>query len=195
MTVTLKLPRLHARWKTERPEYLQRYLDQFATSTEKAVNAILLLPDIQAAITAAQEAADNANAAADNAQAAADAQLSEQSLLASYPSFFSAPLITANSSGDVTIANHSRVYGNSTLNPTVSVTGSVLNTGLSSGSIVRVYYNDPSRAGGSVTYLYTVDPASPMPQGGNVHAIGAVEIPAIGTGDGNFVRPPGYVEP
>lgn len=190
----LKLPRLTYGWDKQ-PQLLERYWDIQATKLEGVLNQILTIPliidalaDLEAATQAAQDAADNANAAA-------DAVTSESSLVNSYPSNFTAPLISADNTGLVTIANHDRVYGDSTLNPTVAVTGDTIATGEAAGTIVRVYYNDPTRAGGAVTYLFTVDPADPPVQGGNTHVIGAVEIPAAGSVDGGYVRPPGYTGP
>lgn len=190
----LKLPRLTYGWDKQ-PQLLERYWDIQATKLEGVLNQILSLPliidalaDLDAAIIAAQDAADNANAAA-------DAVTSESSLVNSYVSNFVAPIISADNTGVVTIANHDRVYGDSVLDPTVAVTGNTVATGQAAGTIVRIYYNDPTRAGGAVTYLFTVDPASPPVQGGNTHVIGAVEIPAAGSVDGGYVRPPGYTGP
>ena len=146
-----------------------------------------------AAAAAANVAADNAQGAADNAQAASDATAAETSLVNSFvTNFTGASVITATNTGDVTIKNHDRQYGDTTLNPTVAVTGATLVTGLANPSLVRVYYDDASRAGGGVTYAYTVDPADPPIQGGDRHVVGAVTIPAAGTSDGGWVRPPGY---
>jgi hypothetical protein len=186
-----KLPRLSHGWDKQ-PQLLERYWDIQATKLEGVLNQILAIPliidalaDLDAATQAAQDAADNANAAADSVT-------SESSLVNSYVSNFTPPIISADNTGLVTIANHDRVYGDSTLNPTVAVVGSSISTGVPAGSVVRVYYNQPSRAGGVVTYLFTVDPADPPVQGGNTHSVGAIEIPAAGSVDGGWVRPPGY---
>lgn len=153
------------------------------------------LADLDAAVLAAQTAASDAQDSADQAQGAVDQSNSETSIVSSYPSNFTPPLISADNTGLVSIANHDRVYGDSTLNPTAAVTGDSISTGQPAGSIVRIYYNDPTRAGGAVTYLYTVDPAAPPVQGGNLHSVGAVEIPAAGSVDGGPVRPPGWANP
>lgn len=197
----LKLPRLTHGWDKQ-PQLLERYWDIQATRLEGVLNQILSIPliidalaDLDAAIIAAETAADNAQTAADNAQNVADSTSAESSLVNSYISNFTPPVITADSTGLITISNHDRVYGNSSLNPTVSVTGGNIASGQVAGSIVRIYYNDPTRAGGAVTYLYTVDPATPPVQGGNTHSVGAVEIPSAGSVDGGWVRPPGYTGP
>ena len=98
-------------------------------------------------------------------------------------------LLSASSSGVVTILAHSRVYGSGT---TVAVSsGSV--SGQLQSAFVRIYYNDPARVGGAVTYLATTDEIT---QTNNVHVVGGVAIPAAGeppsTGIGT--SPPGYVQ-
>ena len=189
--MAIKLARLPTTWQ-QQPKLVERYWDSSMTQIEKTLNAILAIPLIEDALADLDTAIAAADAAAASANAAALGVTSESSLVNSYPDGVS---ITANNLGDVTITTHNRVYGDATLNPTVSVTGAVISTGAASGSVIRVYYNDPTRAGGAVSYLYTVDPTAPPVQGGNVHSVGAVTIPAAGTQGGNGVRPPGYVEP
>lgn len=191
---TVKLPRLPVNWQ-EQPELVRRYWDSTMTEIEKTLNAILQIPLIEEALKNLDEAVANANAAAASANAAANQAKQNESLVNSYVNGFTPPLISADATGVVTIANHTRVYGDSSLNPSRSVIGGTIPTGATPGSVVRVYYSDPSRAGGAVTYLYTVDPAPPVAQGGNIHSVGAVTIPATGTGGGNFIKPPGFVEP
>lgn len=190
----IKLPRLTKGWR-EQPELLERYWDIAMSKLEDILNQLIAIPLIEAALADLDAATTAAAAAAANANAAAEAVTSESSLVNSFVDNFVAPLISADNLGDITIATHDRVYGDSTLNPTVSVTGAVVSSGAAPASVVRIYYNDPARAGGAVTYLFTVDPAAPPVQGGNVHSVGAVTIPAAGTQGGNGVRPPGYVEP
>lgn len=177
------------------------------TSIEKALNAILEIPIIRDAVEtaqiaaeaaqtvaeAAQVVADTAQTAANNAQWATDAQALESSLVNSYvDSTIATP--TADSFGNITVVTHQRVYGNPALNPTVSVAGATFPAAVVPGDVVRVYYSDPARAGGTVTYQYTVDGVDlPPVQGNNIHSVGAVEIPVTGTGDGVFLRPPGYI--
>lgn len=191
MTV-VKLPRLPVNWDKQ-PQLFERYWDQAMSSIEKNLNDILSIPLIEDAVAAAQASADSAAASATTAQNAAALNAKEASLVTSFTSGFTPPLLTADSSGQVTISNHTRVYGDTTLNPTVSVTGATVSTGASAGDTVRLYYTDPTRAGGSVTYLFTVDPATPMPQTGSTHSVGAVTIPTTGTVDGDTVYPPGWV--
>lgn len=199
--MAIKLARLPVNWEKQ-PELVRRYWDTTMTEIEKTLNAILEIPIIKEAlenlddaVAAAQAAADAAQDAADDAAGSANTGRLETSLTSSYITNFTTPLISADSSGNVTIANHDRVYGDPALNPTRAVTGGSVSTGATSPSIIRVYYDDPTRAGGSVTYQFTVDPAAPPAQSGNRHSVGAVQIPAAGTQDGNFVKPPGFVEP
>lgn len=157
-----------------------------------ALNGIASLPGIQDAIQAAQDAADAANAAAENAQNVADATTAEQSLNTSYVANFTPPLLSVDSTGSVTIANHDRVYGDSALNPTVAVTGGTFPSGFAAGDNVRVFYDDPTRAGGAVTYAFSLDPADAA-QTGARHSVGAVIIPNTGTEPGFEVLPPGGI--
>lgn len=150
------------------------------------------LANLDSAVAAADAAAAAAQAAADNANAAAEASASETSIVNSFVTNFTPPVVQADDAGNVTIGNHQRQYGDTALNPTVNVTGDMVATGAVNPAVVRIYYSDPSRAGGAVTYQFTVDPADPPVQGGDVHVVGAVEIPATGTSDGGFVTPPGF---
>lgn len=194
----LKLPHLPSGFRiiTEKTgaatNSFQIWFGQFASRIEDSINGI------EAALIAAGialDAAAAANTAAANAQGVADSTSSESSLVNSYPANFTPPLVSADAAGNVTIANHDRVYGNTTLNPTVAVTGGTIPTTGVATDVVRIFYNDPTRAGGAVTYLYTVDPAAPPVQGGNTHSVGAVTIPGAGTSPGNPLQPPGYVQP
>jgi hypothetical protein len=174
----------------------------FILKWQTAMDLLESVPAIQDAVANAQAAADAANAAAAAAQTAADnantataGAMAESSLVSSFivAGSFTPPLISISSTGGVTIATHQRQYGDTTLNPTVSVTGTTISTTGVNPDVVRVYYNDPTRAGGAVTYLDTIDPAPPPVQGGNTHSVGAGTVPAAGTQDGNFIQPPGFV--
>lgn len=167
-----------------------------ATDFQRWINdGFKQLQNAQNATNAALVAAGLATAAAAAANAAAAGLTSEQSLTNSGPVNYAAPLLSADSLGNVTIANHDRQYGDQTLNPTVSVIGDVLATGAVPGDVVRPYYVDPTRAGGAVSYLFTINDDTAPVQSGDTHALGAVEIPAVGTQDGNPVRQPGQVAP
>jgi len=188
LLLMIKLPRLPYGWK-DQPQLFERYWHEAMSQIEKNINDLLSIPAIEAAIVAAQTAADNANAAAANVT-------SDSSLINSYvdSASYSGSLITCDNAGSITIQTHTRVYGDSTLNPSVSVTGATITaTGAVAGDIVRIYYNDSSRTGGAVTYSYTIDPAAPPVQKGTVHSVGVVEVPVVGTTDGQEIKNPGYV--
>lgn len=180
----------------------QIWWQQFSDSIEYSINGIaaalaaagIALDAAEIAMDAAdaaQLAADNAQTAADNANAAVASTNSAVSLANSGVVNEAGPL-EAISTGTVTIANHDRLYGDQTLNPTVAVTGDTLSSGFSSGDIVYVYYLDPTRAGGAVSYLFSLDPADVV-QAGSTHSVGVVEIPAGPTATGIYVRPSGVI--
>lgn len=202
MSTPIRLPRFPSGWQNTQPQLFERYWDEAMFSIEKNLNALLSLPLIEQAVIDAQTAADTAQTAADAATTAADAastaalaSATEASLVNSFPSTVSPPILSVASTGTITIFAHQRVYGDSSINPTVSVAGGSLVTGGTSGQVLRVYYDDPTRAGGAVTYLWTVDPAAPPVQGNNRHSVGVVTVPGAGSSDGSGVKPPGYVEP
>lgn len=191
----IKLPRLQPGYEKV-PGLFQRYWDEAMKNIETSVNQILILPEIQAAIEAANEAAAAANTAAETAQEATTEQAKEASIVGSYieADSFTPPLLSVTSAGVVTVASHTRKYGNTTLNPSVSITGtSFTASGVASGDVIRVYYDDADRSGGTVTWSHTVDPTPPLAQSGDTHSVGTVVVPGTGTSDGNYINPPGYV--
>lgn len=200
----IKLPRLPANQKLMNADgtptlIYSRWWQSVVQQVETAINGIIELPGIQEAVEQAQAAAEAANSAAaaandaaGNAQGVADSTAAEQSIINSYvTNFAGASVLAADSTGQVTVVNHDRVYGDSTLNPTVSVIGGVIATGFTAGTTARIYYDDPMREGGGVSYQFTTD-AAVATQSGSRHSVGAVEIPAAGTADGGYVQPPGY---
>lgn len=98
---------------------------------------------------------------------------------------------TAASNGTVTISAHSRVYPASGTSVAVN-SGTV--TGFSAGSYVTVYYNDPARTGGAVTYIGTTGAVS---QTGDTHIVWQGAIPSAGQTDNTGIGPtaPGYFPP
>jgi hypothetical protein len=147
---------------------------------------------LQTEVDAAAASAAAAQAAANAAQSAADDVSTATSLENSWITGFTPPLISADSAGNITIANHQRQYAGEPLPAPVNVTGGALPTAFVNPDVVRVYYDQASRAGGAVTYLTTLDPTVAA-QSGDRHSVGAVEIPAAGSQDGDPVRPPGYI--
>lgn len=93
-------------------------------------------------------------------------------------------VITVNSSGDVTITNHTRRYTDG--HADVSVTGATLTTGLASGSFRAIGYDDDTRSGGTVTYqLFTNDnDAHASASHPGRHYVGWFTVPTTGTGNG-----------
>lgn len=162
---------------------------------EAAINAIADIPAIQAALAgldaatqAAQAAADAAQTAADTANAAADSTTATTSLANSYVDGLTLGATDAGASVTITISAHTRIYGDGT---SVAVdAGSV--TGASYDTLIYIYYDQPSRAGGSVTYQTTTN-VSDAAQVNDRHVVGSIQTPAAGQPDldGNPVLPPG----
>lgn len=153
-----------------------------------AINAIADIPAIQDALADLDAATAAAQAAADNANAAATETTNVTSLANSYVSGLTLTATDAGTDATITISAHSRVYGDGA---SVSVSGGSL-TGLAYDTLYYIYYDQPSRAGGSVTYLSTTD-ASVAAQTGDRHVVGSTTTPlAAGPPiDGNPVLPPG----
>lgn len=179
-------------------DVLLRLFNGNSTNTRKVVTRIAtLLEDIielNDLVTAAQAAADAAQAAADAAQAAAAGATGFSELTNSYVSGIT---ITATDTGvdaSITISAHMRHYPqpDGTLR-SVAVTGGTL-TGLSYGTDHWIYYDQPSRLGGAVTYAASTAPTAQI---GDRHNVGAVTTPVAAGGpvDGNGTKPPGYTGP
>jgi len=195
--MALKLPRLQSRVAvTDRAGMPDRafhqWWDTFAKSLETAIND---LADSVAAIQAAQDAADAANAAAAAADAAAAAAQGAADDAASTSALANSGVtgatITATDAGadtSITISGHTRVYGDGT---SVAVTGATL-TGRAYSTFYYVYYDQPSRAGGAVTYQTTTSETTAA-QTGDRHLVGSVTTPAAAAPDtdGNYVGAPG----
>lgn len=144
----------------------------------------LSITELQNLYNALNTAQQTASTALQQTQAAAR----EKALTESYTDPIG--VLTASSSGTITIAGHTRIYSDGT---SASVNaGSV--SGFASGDYVTVYYNDPARAGGAVTYLGTT---AVIGQTGDTHIVGQVTIPAVGDGDtgGTGTGPPGWKYP
>ena len=193
--MTLKLPRLPIGW-LEQPQLFERYWHDVMTQVESNINALESLPIIQQAVADANAAAATANAAAATANAATVVNKTQASIVTSFidQSSYTGSLLSCTSAGVITILSHTRIYGDSILNPPVSVIGgSLVTVGSASGNNIRIYYTDPTRAGGNVTYQYTIDPVAAPVQGGDIHSIGAVKVPASGSVYGIQLGPPGYI--
>lgn len=140
------------------------------------------------AAAAAQTAADNADTAAAAAQTAADDAITVAAITASG---VTGAIITATDAGTdatVSISAHTRVYGDGT-NVSVSA-GTILAQPYS--TLLYIYYDQPSRAGGAVTYVATTSQTTAA-QTGDRHLVGQVLTPAaLGAPiDGDYVGAPG----
>jgi hypothetical protein len=192
--MALNLPRLP---QTE-PTYSQWQVwwEEVAEAVETAFNN---LEDTVTAIAAAQAAADAANiaaaaadAAAANAQTTADDITNSNALGESYVSGVTMTAADVGADATITISAHTRHYpqpDGSTVD--VAVTGGTV-TGLAFDTLFYVYYDDPTRAGGAVTYAADTDDATAA-QLGDRHTVGAIRTPLNGAADtgGATTRPPG----
>jgi hypothetical protein len=174
-------------------EFLRR-LNDILQGIAKTLNAISALPEIQAALVgldtatqAALDAAAAAQTAADSAQGQIDNQVREATLANSY---IDPDSVISSTSTTITVLAHTRYYGDGT---SVSVNGGMVST-TAVGDIDFVYYLDPTRTGGAVTYIAEAN-TNPA-QTGDTHVVGAVTVPATGTvPGGNGPQRPGYVQP
>lgn len=151
---------------------MQVYWQKFRESLEAALgniedllDSILALPIIEAAVAAAQ-------AAAVAAQAAADSVTDNNNISDSWVEGLTLEAFNDGADCHVDISAHNRVYADGT---TVAINGGTL-PAIAHNTVVRVYYDDPTRAGGAVTYAWTSDPTVAA-QVGNRHAVGATVTP------------------
>jgi hypothetical protein len=165
-----------------------RSLNDALKTLGAAINEIAALPEIQAALVDLDTATAAAQTAADNANAAAATTTSATSLANSYVDDLTLTGVDAGTDASIIVSAHTRKYGDGT---SVSVTGATI-TGLDFETSYYIYYDQPSRAGGVVSYLTTIDPAVAA-QVGDRHVVGAALTPADGEADsiGNPVNPPG----
>lgn len=173
-------------------EFLRKFNDALKRIVE-LLNQIAALPEIQEqlanldeTVAAAQEAIEAAQQAADAATQQTEAQKREAAIQSSY--IDPASVLTADPT-TITIAAHTRFYGDGTSAP---VNGGMIAASAPS-DVDFVFYDDPDRDGGAVTYQLST---TPPVQTGDRHVVGAVTIPAAGTQDGGEgPRRPGFVEP
>lgn len=161
-------------------------------TAQNATNAALVAAGIATAAAAA------ATAAATAANDAAEGSIAAQSLANSYtdPTY----LLTATDAGtdaSIAIIAHDRIYPDDPNYPTPVAVNSGMLTGLAYSTEYFVFYSDPTRAGGAVTYQASTNFADAAQVAG-IHSVGAVVTPAAAgppeTGGGG-PRPPGVVLP
>lgn len=130
--------------------------------------------DLQQAVIDIQ----TAQAAAEAAQTTADVVTRDDAITASY----TAPGTTLSASdagtdATITIADHTRVYGDIS---NVAVTGGNVN-GLNYSTTYYIYYDDINRNGGSVSYHATTNSNTALPtKAAGRHYVGKVVTPASG---------------
>lgn len=191
----LKLPRLPANQQLINADgtptiVFSRWWQSMAEQIEASINGIQAALDAAAAANAAaanaNAAADTAQTAADDAAAAAAAAAADQALINSY---ITPDSVLTTTTTTITIAAHTRHYADST---SVAVSGGTI-AATAALDVDYIFYNDPARAGGTVTYqVSTVSPT----QTGSTHVVGAITIPSTGTGTGGTgPRKPGFVDP
>lgn len=171
---------------------IQAALDAAGIATAQAAVAVAAAEAAQVAAADAQASGDAAGGDATAAAAAAAAAAKEASIVNSGTTGLTMTATDAGTSVTVSISAHNRMYGDGT---SVAVNGGSI-TGLPYSSSVRVYYDQASRAGGAVTYQFTVDPAAPPIQSGDRHSVGAVATPAAlaAAVAGRPLFPRGYVD-
>lgn len=145
-----------------------------------------------AAIAAAQAAAEAANTAAAVANGVATDITAASALSSSYVTGLTLTAADAGSDATITISAHTRHYpqpDGSTVD--VSISGGSL-TGQAYSTDYYIYYDDPSRSGGSVVYHSTTSEGTAA-QIGDRHTVGAITTPAAADppSTGSGTRPPG----
>lgn len=148
----------------------------------------------QAAAEAAQTAAEAAQTAAETAQGSADDAATSASQNALANSGVVDCVITGSDAGSnaaVSITAHIRAYGDGTQ---VSVNSGSIGS-LAFSTLYYIYYLDPTRTGGAVTYLASIDSADAI-QTGSTHSVGIITTPADGAPntDGPRYNAPGIIE-
>lgn len=166
----------------------QAIIDSLQGQIDAITQAQAAADTAQAAANTAQAAAAAADTAASNAQGAADSANATAAITNSYVTGSTITATDAGSDVTATISAHTRAYADGT---TVAVSGGNV-TGLSYTTDYYIYYDQPSRSGGAVTYQATTS-AGTAAQIGDRHLVGSVTTPAAAappTG-GKYVEPPG----
>jgi len=175
------------------PSALRSLNDAFralVTNANDTTQALAAAGIALAAADTATDAAAVANAAAASATGAADDAAAATALANSYVEGLTISAEDIGSGAQATISNHTRVYA-TTPTSSVSVIGGVIG-GLAYDTTYYFYYDQPSRSGGAVTYMYTTN-LSDVAQINDRHSVASVLTPAAAAppNDGGGVRPPG----
>ena len=166
-----------------------RYFNDMINNIESAANNLATQQnDIITALNNAGIAITTAN----NAATTANTTKREAALVQSYVdpgAILSAIISPADSTKTkITIAAHTRKYGDGT---SVSVAGASIDL-LAVESYYYIYYDDTTRAGGTVSYQASLNYLNAA-QMGNRHSVGGILTPALGGSgtNGGGTRPPG----
>lgn len=139
-----------------------------ADTAQSAANVATAKADI------ATEKADVATAGAQTAIDSADTAFATAALSAAYPSGLTLTGAADGATAKIGISNHTMVY----TDKSVSVTGDSI-TGLAYDTLYNIYYDDPGRLGGAVTFHAATDySAFPTPANPNRVFIGTAKTPA-----------------
>lgn len=164
-------------WTQRVAELLNANFADIETLIAGLATAVAAVTAAQAAATAAQTSADAAAADAATAQADATASADATALANSYVDGATITATDAGADVTVTISAHTRYYpqpGGATTS--VAVSGGAV-TGQPYSTFLYIYYDDPARAGGAVTYLATTNSLTAA-QTGDRHLVGSVTTPA-----------------
>lgn len=170
---------------------LQATLEQLESAVADVSELVLNLITLNNLITAAEDAIEDANTAIETANAATEALSTADSLAKSGTRGLTMTATDAGTDVTITISAHTRVYGNG---DEVAVNGGSL-TGVPYSETRYVYYDDPDREGGAVTYQSSTDEAEAV-QVNDRHSLGVIETPAPAAPakEGFYTRPPGVVD-
>lgn len=170
----------------------------FETLTKNIESQLGSLQTAVAALAAANAAQGTANTAVTNAataQGTANSAVATQNVVSSYVSGCTiGAATTAGGVATITVSGHTRIYGNGT---SVAVTGGAVGS-LAASTAYWVYYDDPTLAGGTVTYVATTNYTTAYANGAMPTrlVVGAITTPAAsGSSTGHGSPPPGYAIP
>ena len=191
--MAFELPRLPFVGFTQ--EQFQIWWQQIAEAIEAhTATQDQLIADLATAVADIQAALDAANAAAADAadaQSTADTAKRDDAISASWTS--PGAVLSASDAGSnatITIAAHTRKYGDGTQ---LSVSGDTI-TNRNYSTTYYVYYNDANRSDTTPNYQSTTNPNTAAPNAGaGRHFVGKIVTPASGGGatSGGTVPPGG----
>lgn len=124
-------------------------------------------------------------------QAAADAVTRDNSISASWVSGLTLSASDAGTNASITISDHTRFYDDTT---SLAITGATL-TALAYSTEYHIYYDDPTRADTTPTFLTSTTAATAAANRDvGRHYVGSITTPAAGGGStsGSGSEPPGW---